>query len=146
MQATLSGGAVAVIAFGIALMILYKRKWKASRIVVVLMLLAGFGLTGGIVGNGIMAATKALGMAANTATAKAFGVGVPILLFVLACVWVGIDMKDKKIVKATPWIALAIPTLLVALGGMYVGLGGDTLGVIGDGLGGLSQAFFTVGS
>lgn len=146
MNATLSGGAVAVIAFGLALLLLYKRNWRPSRIVTVLMLLAGFGLTGGIIGSGILAATKALGAAASTATARGFGVAVPIVLLVLAVAWVVIDMKDKTITRPTPWIALAIPTLMVALGGMYVGIGGDVLGTIGTGVGGLSAAFFAAGA
>jgi len=146
MNAGFSGGAVAVIAFGLALLLLYKRNWRPSRIVVVLMLLAGFGLTGGIVGDGILAAARALGTAASTATAKAFGVGVPIALLVLAIAWVVIDMKDRVITIPTPWIALAIPTLMVALGGMYVGIGGEALSAIGNGIGGLSAAFFQAGA
>lgn len=146
MSPTISGGAVAVIAFGLALLLLYKRGWKPSRIVVVLMLLAGFGLTGGILGSGILAATRALGEAASTATARGFGVAVPIVLLVIAVAWVVIDMKDRTITVPTPWIALAIPTLMVALGGLYVGIGGEALSTIGNGISGLSAAFFQAGS
>src|SRR6266545_6161104 len=92
----LSAAAVAVLALGIAVTMMWRRGWQASRLVVVLMLLAGFGITAGLVGRLLTRGGSLIGGAITTGTAQLFGVGVPLLLIVVMVTWLIIDMKERE--------------------------------------------------
>jgi hypothetical protein len=136
---SLSAAAVAVIALGVAVIIMWRRNWQASRIIVVLMLLAGFGLTGGAFGAAARTGGEHIGSAIETTTAKLFGVGVPLLLVAVLIALVAVDMKDRTIHKATPWVALLLPTMMAVVGGMYIGAGDDALNLLGQGMASLAN-------
>ncbi len=141
----LSAAAVAVLALGIAVTMMWRRGWQASRLVVVLMLLAGFGITAGLVGRLLTRGGSLIGGAITTGTAQLFGVGVPLLLIVVMVTWLIIDMKDRVIHKATPWMALALPTTLAVVGGIYVGFGNSALGLLGQGMTSLAGMLASLG-
>lgn len=129
------GTAVSLIALTVALVVMWRHNWEGSRFIVILMLLAGFGITAaGWVGDLLAQGGQMIGTAIGQGTAQAFGVGVPALVVVLMITWVAVDMKDKKIHVATPWVALALPTVLAVVGGVYLGVGDTVLDAIGTGL------------
>jgi hypothetical protein len=131
-----SAGVVAVLAFTVALVIMYKRRWQGSRFTVLLMLLAGFGVTaGGWVGDMLARLGEWLGGMAEAGTARLFGVAAPIVVIAVMVTWLALDLRDRKIHPVTPWLALALPTVLAVVGGVYIGFGSTALTTIGSGLG-----------
>lgn len=103
----------------IALVILWRHKGEAGRVTVLMMLLGGTGLTlsVGAVSDWLHRIGTALVSAAESATSVAVGVGLPALVVVGLATWVVLDLRDKSIHPATPWVALGLPTLVVVLGG-----------------------------
>ncbi|MGH8881872.1 MAG: hypothetical protein ACRD0P_31745, partial [Stackebrandtia sp.] len=69
----LSAAAVAVIALAVAVTIMWRRRWQGSRLTVILMLVAGFGITAGIAGSALTRLGGMVGQAAETGTSKVFG-------------------------------------------------------------------------
>lgn len=129
----LTGTAVAVMALGVALVVMWRHHWRGSRPVVALMLLAGFGITGsGMLGDALVRGGEMLANVANEGTARAFGVGVPMLVLAIVTTLIVVDVKDRIIHPATPWLALAWPTLLAVVGGVSTGVGGTALDAIGS--------------
>ncbi len=141
----LSASVVAVLALGIALTIMWRRGWQASRLTVVLMLLAGFGITAGLVGQLLTRGGETIAAGISTGTAQLFGVGVPLLLVAVMITVLVVDMKDRVIHKATPWVALALPNTLAVVGGIYVGLGNSALGLLGQGMTNIATVLGSVG-
>lgn len=130
-----SGTAVAVIALGIALTVMWRHRWQGSRFTVALMLLAGFGVTAsGLVGGALVSGGQALATAAEAGTGRLFGVGVPVAVLAVVTTWIVVDVRDRIIHVATPWLALAWPTLLAVVGGVSTGLGVPVLDAIGSAL------------
>lgn len=144
MEATLTGGAVAVVLGALGFVMHKKRvapRWTTS-----FFLLAGLGITGGIVGQGLTNLAAMVGRLVGTGTAKAFGVGVPLAAVAVVIALVAIDWKKNGArSKSTPWLALAIPALLAATAGVYIGVGGEALSAIGNGFGDISTFIFTMG-
>lgn len=144
MEATLTGGAVAVVLGALGLV--FNKKRVAPRWTTAFFFLAGLGITGGIVGQGLTNLAEMLGRVVNAGTAKAFGVGVPLAIVAAVAAWVVIDWrKNNARSKETPWLAFVIPALLAATAGVYIGIGGDVLGTIGTGFGDFSNFVFTLG-
>lgn len=140
-----SATAVAVIALGVALTVMWRRHWSANRIIVVLMLLAGFGITGGMLGQVLQRGGEAIGGAIDTATSKLFGIGVPLLIIAVLITLVVIDMRDRVIHIATPWVALVLPTMLAVVGGMYIGAGNKALNLLGQAMTGVAGMLTALG-
>lgn len=136
---TFSGTAVAVLALAVAVTVMWRHRWKGSRFIVVMMLIAGFGITAaGWIGDMLARGGEVIGNAAGEGTSRAFGVSVPVLILVVMITWIVVDVKDRSIHPATPWIALALPTAMAVVGGVYIGLGDTVLTAIGSGLGSVS--------
>jgi len=130
------GTAVSLISLAIAVTIMWRHQWRGSRFIVLLMLIAGFGITAaGWVGDLLARGGQMIGNAVGSGTSQAFGVSVPALVVVVMVTWIVVDMRDRSIHKATPWIALALPTVLAVVGGVYLGFGDTVLDTIGTGLG-----------
>lgn len=126
---------VAVLAFAVAITIMWRHRWQGSRLTVLLMLLAGFGLVAmGWVGQMLARLGQWAGTAADTGTGRLFGVSVPVVVVFVMATWLVVDLRDRHIHQATPWIALALPSVLAVVGGVYLGLGDSVLGAIGTGL------------
>jgi drug/metabolite transporter (DMT)-like permease len=121
----LTAGAIAVIAFAIALLL--KSAKKAPKTRVVLMLLAGFGI-GGILGSFLARFGRFLAHATEVGTSRLFGVGVPVLLVIVMVVWLVLQMEPKN---STPhdramWVALLLPAVLAISGGVWWQIGQHT--------------------
>lgn len=128
----LTATAVGVLALVVALVRMGRHRWNGTRLDVVLMLLGGFGIAGaGWVGNAMADAGGWIGGFAETGTAQAFGVGVPLLIVVGMITLVVVDMRDRNIWTPTPWVALALPTTMQVVGGISTGAGITVLGWIG---------------
>jgi hypothetical protein len=141
-----SAAAVAVLALAVALTVMWRHRWQGSRLTVLLMLLAGFGLTSmGWFGDMLTRAGTWAGGAADAGTGRLFGVGVPLIVIAVMLTWLVVDMRDRAIHPATPWIALALPTVLAVVGGVYVGIGDTVLGFIGTGLSSLAGWLSSIG-
>ncbi|WP_158009677.1 hypothetical protein [Carbonactinospora thermoautotrophica] len=142
MSGLASAAAVAVVCLFVA-GVLHKRR-KAPKTVGVLMLLAGFGVSG-LVGQLLHRLGAAFGHVAAVGTARLFGVAVPAAVLIAAGVWLFFDLhpKEGKPSKALPVLAFVFPTLLSVLGGVYVGLGGQVLTTIGTGVSELATTVFT---
>lgn len=122
---TLSVGAVAALAFAIALTMMFKKVLK--KWIPWLMLVAGIGL-GGVIGvlssrlvngtvNGISKATGAL------LGGSAVG-GLIIVAVLTICLVPHMKPKGQPPTKMTPWLAFVFPAVLVAVGGMFSTLAG----------------------
>lgn len=111
-----------LIALAAALVILWRHSWSGSRVTVLLMLAGGAGIAagGGLLSEWLTRAGQWLASLATDATATAVGVGMPALVAVAAAVWVAVDLRDKQIHPATPWVALCLPTLVMVTGAMAV--------------------------
>jgi hypothetical protein len=126
---------VGVLALGVALVRMGRHGWDGTRLDVLLMLLAGFGIAGqGWLGGLIAEGGAWIAGLAESGTAQAFGVGVPLLVVIGMITLIVVDIKDRSIWKWTPWVALALPTALAVVGGIYVGAGDTVLAGIGDAL------------
>lgn len=127
-----SGAAVAVIALAIAVTVMWRHHWQGSRLTVALMLLAGFGVTAsGLAGDLLVRGGEALATATTEGTARLFGAGVPMAALAIVTTWIVVDVRDRIIHRATPWLALAWPTLLAVVGGVSTGLGLPVLDALG---------------
>ena len=132
---TFSATAVGVLALTIALVIMWRHRWRGSRFTVALMLLAGFGVAAtGWLGNMLARAGEWIGGAADAGTGRVFGVSVPVMVIAAMVTWVVVDVRDRNIHPATPWIAFALPTVLAVVGGIYIGAGNTVLTAIGTAL------------
>jgi len=121
-----------LIAGGIALVALIKHRMRAGRGVVVGMIAGGWGIAGnGVVGDLLARGSEALTAWVGSATASAFGASVPGLALAIVAGVIAIDMRDRAIMRVTPWLALVLPSLAAVVGGAYAGRGG-ALGTIGD--------------
>lgn len=117
-------GAVALV---IALVLTYKHHKHGkppTRLLVVLMLIAGVGLSGGFLKSALDTVNQYANHITGTLTSQALGVSIPLLLGLAAAVWIWIDWHTKKIEKATPWIALVLPTVLPIAAVLGTALGG----------------------
>lgn len=133
---TFSATAVGVLALAVALIIMWRHRWQGSRFTVALMLLAGFGLVAtGWVGDMLGRAGEWVGGLADAGTGRLFGVSVPVVVIAVIVTWLVVDLRDRQIHPATPWLALALPTVLAVVGGVYIGAGDTVLNTIGTGLG-----------
>jgi hypothetical protein len=134
-----TSAAVGVLALAVALVIMWRHRWQGSRFTVVLMLLAGFGIAAtGWVGQMLGRVGEWIGGAADAGTARLFGVSVPVVVIAVMVTWLVVDMRDRTIHPATPWMALALPTVLAVVGGVYIGAGDTALAAIGTGLSNLA--------
>lgn len=141
-----SATAVGVLALAVALIIMWRHRWQGSRFTVVLMLLAGFGIAAtGWVGDMLGRLGETIGGAADAGTARLFGVSVPVVVIAAMVTWIVVDMRDRSIHIATPWLALALPTVLAVVGGVYIGAGDTALSAIGTGLTNLAGFLGAVG-
>lgn len=123
--ALLIAGAVAVVA-------LVKHRLRAGRPVVAGMLAGGWGIAGnGLVGDMLARCSQALASWVSEFTASAVGASVPGLALAVVVGIIAIDVRDRAIMRITPWLALLLPTMAAVVGGMYAG-GGGLLGTIGD--------------
>lgn len=118
MQMTMIG----LIALAAALVVLWRHGWRGSRVTVVLMLAGGTALAtgGGMLTQWLTRGGQWLAGLATTATSTAVGVGMPALVAIAAAVWVAVDLRDRQIHPATPWVALCLPTLVMVTGAMAV--------------------------
>lgn len=132
---TFSGAAVGVLALAIALTVMWRHQWRGSRLTVALMLLAGFGLVSmGWVGDMLARAGGWLAGVADAGTGRLFGVSVPVVIIAVMVTWIVVDIRDRIIHPATPWLALTLPTVLAVVGGVYLGMSDGVLGNIGGAL------------
>jgi hypothetical protein len=128
----LTAAGVGVIALVVGA-VLWKRG-KAPKTVGVLMLVAGFGIGGGIFGALLDRLGALVGGLASTLTGRVFGVVVPFALLAGVVVWMWIDFhpKNRKPSKALPYLCLALPVLLSLTGGIWAGIGGQILTAAGQ--------------
>jgi len=107
-----------VAALAVALVVLWRHGWRGSRFTVLLMLAGGVAIAagGGLITQWLTALGGWLASMAGTATGTAFGVGMPAVVAIAAAVWVTVDLKDRSIHPATPWVALALPTVVMVTG------------------------------
>lgn len=132
---TFTGTAVAVLALSVALTVMWRHRWQGSRLIVILMLVAGFGIAGvGLVGDLLGRLGGMIGGAADAGTGRLFGVSVPVVVIAVMVTWIVVDMRDRMIHIATPWIALALPSVLAVVGGIYIGMSDTALGAAGEAL------------
>jgi len=121
-----------LIAGAVALVVLIKHRLRAGRGVVAGMAAGGWGLAGnGLVGDLLARASQALAGWIGEVTATAVGASVPGLALAVVVGIIAIDVRDRAIMRITPWLALMLPTMAAVVGGMYAGTGG-ALGTIGD--------------
>lgn len=134
-----SATAVAVVLLAIAGVMMWRRNWNATRLTVAMMLLAGFGIVAtGWVGDMLGRLGEWMGGMADAGTARLFGVSAPIVVIAVMVTWIVIDVKDRTIHPATPWLALALPSVLAVVGGVYIGAGNTALSMIGTGMSNLA--------
>jgi hypothetical protein len=112
------------------------RLWRrpirgASRLDVFMMLLGGFTLNTGLVGDGLRAGAERAGEAINSGTALLFGVGLPMLLVVAMAALIIIDVKDRTIWPGTPFVAACLATVANVVGGMSTKSGVAVLEALG---------------
>lgn len=114
---------IGLIALATALVVMWRHRWQGSRFTVILMLLGGAAIASatGTVRNLLMAGGEWLGRLAENGTSQLFGVGLPALIVVVMAVWLIVDLKDRAIHPATPWIAVALPTMATVVGGVAIG-------------------------
>lgn len=121
-----------LIAGGVSIIALIKHRLRAGRPVVVGMIAGGWGLAGnGWAGDMLARGSEALATWVSEATSSAVGASVPGLALAIVAGVIAIDMKDRAIMRITPWLGLVLPTMAAVVGGMYAGTGG-ALGTIGD--------------
>lgn len=121
-----------LIAGAVALVVLIKHRLRAGRPVVVGMIAGGWGLAGnGWAGDMLARGSEALTGWVGEATGSAVGASVPALALAIVAGVIAIDMKDRAIMRVTPWLGLVLPSLAAVVGGAYAG-GGGLLGTIGD--------------
>lgn len=113
----------AVVALVIGLILHVKKSGK--KVVPWLMLIAGAGIAGGVIGRLIDRVSASGVRGVSSASARLFGAGVPILLAVGMGIVLFIHMKPKgqPPTRFTPWLALIFPAVLMATGGVLAGLG-----------------------
>ena len=56
---------------------------------------------------------------------------MPGLALAIVAAVIAIDVRDRAIMRITPWLGLVLPTMAAVVGGMYAGRAG-ALGTIGD--------------
>ena len=122
---------IGVGALAVALVVMWRHRWEGSRLTVVLMLAGGVAIAagGGLITQWLTALGGWLASMATTATSTAFGVGMPAIVAIAAAVWVVVDLKDRAIHPATPWVALALPTVVMVTGATAIA--GDWLSSTG---------------
>ncbi|MGH3737133.1 MAG: hypothetical protein ACRDT6_16185 [Micromonosporaceae bacterium] len=130
MEGLLTAGGAGVFALIVGA-VLWKRK-VARRTVGWLMLIAGFGIGGGLLGTLLHWLGSTLGRVTSVGTAMMFGVAVPAALVSGVGLWLGMDLWPRnKPSKALPYLALIFPVLLGVTGGIYTGIGGELLTAVG---------------
>jgi len=116
----------------VALVVLIRHRLRPSRGVVAGMIAGGWGVAGnGLVGDLLARAAQALATWASEATSSAVGASVPGLALAVVVGIIAIDVRDRAIMRITPWLALLLPSLAAVVGGMYAGTGG-VLGTLGE--------------
>lgn len=117
----LSFAAIAVTAFVLGLLFHFKK--VAKKAVVVLMLIASFGIAG-VLGSVLARLASSATEGTTSATGKLFGTSVPFVLAVLVLAYLVIHLKPKgqPPTRFTPWIALASVPILLAAGGVFAGM------------------------
>lgn len=136
------GIVTAVIALAIAGTLTWKR--KLPKIVSLLTLVAGSGLTAGFLGRMLYRGAHWAAGLTGTATSAAFGVAVPSVLAIVAAiiyvhdVWPG----HKASRFTTPTIGLLLPALVSYMGGAAGSLAGSGVHMLGIGFGHLIDAIF----
>jgi hypothetical protein len=137
----LTAAGVGVVALVIGA-VLWKRG-KAPKWTGALLLVAGFGIGGGVFGALLDRAGALIGQLATTLTARVFGVAVPLALLAGVVVWMVIDFhpKNRKPSKALPVLCLVLPVLLSVTGGVWAGIGGQVLTAAGQTVGELATVF-----
>ena len=111
----------------IGLVITYKQHKHGkppSRFLVALMLIAGIGLSGGLLKSAIDTVNRYAANLSGTLTSQALGVSIPLIAGLAAAVWIYYDWHTKRIEKATPWIALVLPAMLPLSAVLGSALGG----------------------
>lgn len=123
---------VMLVAGAAALVALIRHRLQAGRGVVVGMILGGWAIAGnGWVGGMLARGAEALTAWTGDATASAVGASVPGLALAVIAAIIAIDMRDRVIMRVTPWLGLVLPSLAAVVAGAYAGSGG-ALGTVGD--------------
>lgn len=135
------GSVTAVIALAIAAVLMWKN--RASKIVALLALVAGAGITAGLLGqllrDGLRWASDMVGRLTSTAV----GVAVPsVLAIVFVLIYVHDMWPRHRASRVTAFIGLALPVLAVALPGAAGGAVTTVIASTGEGLSRVVAAMF----
>lgn len=138
------GTAVAVVALAVAGTLMWKR--RLPKIVALLALVAGAGLSSGFLGRllerGIDGAASLMG----SLTSAAFGAAVPAVLAVVGLIVFIHDLwPGNRAGRLTAGVGLALPPLLGHLGGAAGSIAGSGVEAVGSAVGGALGALFGVG-
>lgn len=121
-----------LLAGGVAVLVLIRRRLVASRPVVLGMIAGGWGAVGsGAVGSWLEQVARSAAAGLGDLTATAVGVSLPGLALALVVAWLAVDLRDRRIVRVTPWLGLLLPTMAAVVGGIYAGQPG-LLGTLGE--------------
>lgn len=120
------------LAGGIALAVLIRRRLRPSRGVVAGMIAGGWGVAGqGWLGGALESAAQSLAGWMGEVTSSAVGTAVPGLALAIVAAIIAVDVRDRAILRVTPWLGLVLPSLAAVVGGMYAGREG-ALGTVGE--------------
>lgn len=132
------GVTTAVIALAIAGTLTWKR--KLPKIVALLALVAGAGLTSGWVGNTLHSCVGALADLVGSFTSSAFGVAVPAVIAVVGLIIFVHDIWPRHSAsRLTAGVGLVLPVLLTYLGGVA----GSAAGSVIDGISSAASSALT---
>jgi len=121
-----------LLAGGIALAVLIRHRLRPSRGVVAGMIAGGWGMAGqGWLGGALESAAQSLAAWMGDATSSAVGASVPGLALAIVAAIIAVDVRDRAILRVTPWLGLVLPSLAAVVGGMYAGREG-ALGTVGE--------------
>src|SRR5690554_6863238 len=123
-----------LVAGGVALVVLIRHRLRPGRGVVVGMILGGWGIAGnGWLGAALESGAQSLAAWMGEATSAAVGASVPGLALASAAAIIAADMRDRAIMRVTPWLGLGLASLAAVVGAMYADQAG-ALGTVGDAL------------
>lgn len=138
------GTAVAVVALAIAGTLMWKK--RLPKIVALLALVAGAGLTSGFLGGLLERGISGAGSLMASLTSAAFGTAVPVVLAVVGLIVYVHDLwPGNRAGRLTAGIGLVLPLLIGHLGGAAGSIAGSGVEAIGSAVGGALSALFGVG-